>query len=900
MKFKKLAALTGSALVAGMTLVAPALAATVSSLGEVQDMVKVTDSTVDFPIFVIGEAAASSDVAGAVGVAVRFAANSKTTTFVTVKGAGESVTGGVQLRTVGKELTPWTNLRDVKTVLTSSDLGVLPGGTYSLSTGTSGTYKEYLYLAGTSAAAATTQAQIKYDTPIGETSPSLHLEVPNDNLYQYLMTFSTPLTLGTDATSDEAGLEGTSMVVLGKGFVVSDATISTDTITSLTMLGGGTTVTVEAGSTETVTFGGLDYEITLASVASESVGGNAYYSAIGDVNGEAFQVRAGQTRTLSDGTTIGATKVFAPIVSGQSGFATLTVGGAKYVIPSSGTVTKDGVAVTGLSSEIVSASHKWSSLKLTYAPSSTKAYDVGEELSDVFAGAFSIRFNSFYPAFDDTVNRQTIQYLSSGPNVRVSYTNSLGTTEQVDTFYYSGGQWYYGKTSTIDLVTDEYKNLTASEGDYFVVGSSGFTHTMQFTTLDSSNTQLSFTDIGTGQAVTISYTDSGTAADATLILDGFSYAVEVIDATNKKIKVDLNGDGDVASIDPTVAETGYLEGADYSYFMPKLITSGQGGLYIYYGNNTVDISSAGAYAKVGAVPLYLNQSGTSGNVYVGSTDVGDIVNDTTTRYVTVSSATGYMDFAITCAAAWTCNVGLGDAATTMQTAPGFVLAEEALQGSTTHNWIFFPISYSSTFVKAGIGTPTSDDANLKGNWDVVSGSTSYRGMSQYGTYSEYDTTSMSATLKYPDSFSYANVFVLGPEGSVSTGGAAGQVETEKVLPITADVVKLDSEVTSTDKSGKDLVLLGGPCINTLVSSLADDGKFPYACADWPGRDFGRVEIVEDAFVSGKMALVIAGTRAQDTDLAARVVQLGFPGASDDVKDGTSTEITGTVSSPAYE
>jgi hypothetical protein len=898
MQFKKLAALTGSALMTGLALVSPVIAASVSSLSAVNDMVGVADSTVDFPLFVIGAGAATADVAGAVDVAVRMAANAKSTSAVTVTGSGENVVGGVKIRTVGSELIPYTNMRNVKTVLTSSDLSVLSGGTYSLSTGTSGTYKEYLYLAGTSSTAASTQPQIKYDTPVGETSPRLHLSVPNDNLYQYLLTFSTPLTMGTTDATDQTALAGTSVTLLGKAFVISDATVSSGAITTMTMLGGGTTVTVEAGQSKAVTFGSKEYSVSLTSVASETVSGTTYYSAIGDVNGEAFQVRAGQTRTLTDGTTIGATKVFAPIVAGQSGFATLTIGGAKYVVPASGTVTKDGVAVSGLTATVTSASHKLSSIALTYAPSSTKAYGEGEMLSDAFASAFDIKFNSFYPALDDTANRQTIQYLSSGPNVRLSYTNALGSTEQVDAWYYTGGAWYKGKTDTIDLVTDENRNITATQGDYFVLGSSGFTHVLQFTTMDTSNNQTTFIDVGTGQTVTISFTDSNSAADATLILDGFSYAVEVIDTTNKIIKVDLNGDGDIAGVAVTGAESGWAAGKDYSFFVPQLITSGQGGLYIYHGSQ--NMTTVPGFAAVGMIPLNLtNSSNVTGNVYVGTTDVGDITNGTTT-YVAGVAATGYMDFVITCGLnfSW-CNVSLGDSATGALAARGFVLAEEAQQGSTTHNWIYFPISYSSTLAKAGISTPHSDDTNLESNWDVISGSTSYKGMSTYGTYSEYDTIAMTATLKYPDSFSYANVYVLGPEGTVSSGGAVGQVTTETVLPITADVVKLDSEVTSSDKSSEDLVLMGGPCINTLVAELATAGKFPYTCSDWPGRDFGRVQIVSDAFATGEMALVIAGTRAEDTDLAARIVQNGFPGATDAQKAGSSIEVTGTVASPAY-
>jgi len=123
-------------------------------------------------------------------------------------------------------------------------------------------------------------------------------------------------------------------------------------------------------------------------------------------------------------------------------------------------------------------------------------------------------------------------------------------------------------------------------------------------------------------------------------------------------------------------------------------------------------------------------------------------------------------------------------------------------------------------------------------------------------------------------------------------------EIEGCEEITADVVYVDDE-PGIPKTSRDLVLMGGPCINTLVADLATSGKFPYTCANWPGRDFGRVELIEDAFASGYTALVIAGTHAEQTDLAARIVQQGFTGASATKLAGSSVEVTGTVSSPAY-
>ncbi len=120
------------------------------------------------------------------------------------------------------------------------------------------------------------------------------------------------------------------------------------------------------------------------------------------------------------------------------------------------------------------------------------------------------------------------------------------------------------------------------------------------------------------------------------------------------------------------------------------------------------------------------------------------------------------------------------------------------------------------------------------------------------------------------------------------------------MPITTDVVYLDNDpAVASLKTTRDVVLVGGPCINDLVKELATGGSFPYTCDNWPGRNFGRVQLIANAFATGKTALVIAGTRAEETDIAAQMVQQGLNGASDTIKNGLSTEITGSVTSPVY-
>jgi hypothetical protein len=110
------------------------------------------------------------------------------------------------------------------------------------------------------------------------------------------------------------------------------------------------------------------------------------------------------------------------------------------------------------------------------------------------------------------------------------------------------------------------------------------------------------------------------------------------------------------------------------------------------------------------------------------------------------------------------------------------------------------------------------------------------------------------------------------------GEAAG--EKYKVFAgVTTALGKLDSEVTSTDKANKHLVLVGGPCANKLVQELVDNKKLDdtYTCAGgvpssaWT-EGVGYIIAVDDAFATGRIALVAAGTKAPQTRTACTVLQ----------------------------
>lgn len=230
-------------------------------------------------------------------------------------------------------------------------------------------------------------------------------------------------------------------------------------------------------------------------------------------------------------------------------------------------------------------------------------------------------------------------------------------------------------------------------------------------------------------------------------------------------------------------------------------------------------------------------------------------------------------------------------------APG-ILVIEGLDENTARNAIAIKMMGDASTTRVNLASAPAFTGTKTSN-PGISGTTQQKFMDDFGSYVLYDSTAPGTlSISYPSSQAQATVGV-GKSPSASGGGVGGTVTTQTVLPINFDVVRLDSEVSDADKSGNDLILVGGPCINSLVAGLATAGKFAYTCDNWPGRNFGKIQLIADAFTTGKTALVVAGTRAQDTDLAALVVQQAFNGATDSQKSGTSIEVTGSVTSPAY-
>ncbi len=134
----------------------------------------------------------------------------------------------------------------------------------------------------------------------------------------------------------------------------------------------------------------------------------------------------------------------------------------------------------------------------------------------------------------------------------------------------------------------------------------------------------------------------------------------------------------------------------------------------------------------------------------------------------------------------------------------------------------------------------------------------------FGSYVEYDGDDEGEyTLNLPAVQSSAGVAVTDRGGSVSAEGA-GSVTTSTPAGW-PDSGLLDSDVGSAERN-QNMILVGGPAVNTLVDELAQEGQTQTGDEYTEGQAI--VQHIEGAFSDDADALVVAGHSGQDTRNAA--------------------------------
>jgi hypothetical protein len=136
-------------------------------------------------------------------------------------------------------------------------------------------------------------------------------------------------------------------------------------------------------------------------------------------------------------------------------------------------------------------------------------------------------------------------------------------------------------------------------------------------------------------------------------------------------------------------------------------------------------------------------------------------------------------------------------------------------------------------------------------------------VSTKGVVFEYDADGDSSLMvTYPEEDVYANVFVSPAGLAALGGGSTGGSDAYVVNSVGVKLAVLDSEAGSMNKN---MIVVGGPCANTVAAELMGN---PDNCAE--GFEEGKA-MLQFFDRNGKSALLVAGATADDTRGAAYVL-----------------------------
>lgn len=132
------------------------------------------------------------------------------------------------------------------------------------------------------------------------------------------------------------------------------------------------------------------------------------------------------------------------------------------------------------------------------------------------------------------------------------------------------------------------------------------------------------------------------------------------------------------------------------------------------------------------------------------------------------------------------------------------------------------------------------------------------------------------SIMYPAEQVIGDVFVAPESATSSTSGDVGRTGVIK-----SNVAVVDTDVTSTQKSNYHFILGGGPAVNKLTAEALGLSYPTYGADSGIPEDGFMIKLVEDAFVEGQHALVIAGWEAEQTTEAMSKVQANMASVSGD-------------------
>ncbi|MEK6825842.1 MAG: hypothetical protein AABY00_03585 [Nanoarchaeota archaeon] len=849
MNFKKIVSVLTSAAMLGSTI---ALAAAASYP---QPFVK--NGMADVAV-VYGSSAAGTDFLAALDIHKQLTNQLLKEAIVTPGSSGSAVTtsGGdsVNLASSSQRLFMNSSINVAKTTLASQDLpNLLADGIASDQNGVQYKYQQKFTVNPT---------QVGF-TKSGESiDPIPVLDVGStktNGLLNYTLTFTKVLNV-----SDTTNVAGVSNIkILGKEYIVGANSDSN----TLYLYGSGQSTSADEGETKTVTIGDKEHTVSLKGSTSAT-------AATVIIDGVQKSVTKGNSYKFPGDFEVYVKDVYHTTKTGALSNIVLLVGARSLHFEDGQDVRygTDDTVITGTFANVSgTAGQGITSLTVsqTFADATGDYVKVGGAFTDrVFDGAYKVTFASLSPALDDKSREKVLFDSDNSISTRVTFTYPVTdkTGEYKEKTFSYGRNPAGAAASTLartNLAGENNYSISVLEGEnlslnsYVIVNSGDKGRILQLVDLPSAtgaNDETVFRDVLTSDD--FKFVTGMTSNGSSLNIDGQPYYV-----------MSTGNDGSANITWGSASSAGHWGSARTLFPRIKLRN---GGWFAILANTNIT-NSTYTYSIPGVDSLTTYETGTQfswGNNTVNTTTVGKVNYNINWSGIATGPAAASGIISNLSLSGVTCNFNAS-------TGPAILIQEPKTatgQGSTNGEVHCISLTtVGSTTIKPAISTTvaSSESSNLLASRNLQTTSTKSTGVSIFGTFIETnapDSNINTVALWLPKEQMYTDVLVTSPATTVS-GGTTGNTTSSGGATTVGNVFALaDSEITTV--SSKNLIVVGGSCINTVAAKLLGSDK-PLCGSDFQtktGAGAGSyvLQTFASPYTTGKVATLVAGYNAADT------------------------------------
>ncbi len=667
--------------------------------------------------------------------------------------------------------------------------------------------------------------------------------------------YNATITFNKAVNFSHADSEGEDIELFGQTYTISSATDNDNLI----LLKSAEKLSLDSDSpVADVTIDGSVYTIELVSASDTSatvkVTDSSGSSESKEINEAASKKINGITVavTTADETNL---KLSATVVAGSD---KITLNDGSNVQVGEDDTVVDGTLV---SFEDTTTTSNITKLAISvYAPDSDQdAIKNGEVFVDPVFGSFKVDFAGLSIA-DDGAAREEIKFTTNGDDkIDLTFTDHRGKEK---TF-----TWAQNRSAVALMRDDDFRNITVAERgkikdeEYTVVGNEDEGYLLRLSTVKNQTTgtdqdKVIFTDVFSGETYETVWSSDGTG---TMSVKGKSYSVSVV------------GPSSFSSNQYNVT-LGFPDSTGNDVIVYPTIQTNKGAKVALYEPLTIDLSDDNNDGTESNISNFKFPDG-DGYTSIAVAKTGGANNWTINSVEVISNGTAGTSFAIGQLAYFVNGSGSGDSVTIKLrdtngapiSNPAVVIFEEKDDNSNYEAWIATVEVGGTGDDGLGINKLESTWTNDSSAWSDTSPADSKKTLKAdlFGaivTEDSSDSDQKDATLSYPDEQIYAQIYVAEESAAITPGAVASSGSGGQVL-----IVK-DNDVASV--AGKNLVVVGGSCINTAAAKIlgSDSPVCTSGFTDATGVGSGQyiIKSVTSPYSDDKVATLVAGYNAADT------------------------------------